>query len=935
MKEDKSLLNYCNCCSGIKKLTPASIENPPGLSSIKYRVGTYGQFKQSMHTKLGQVLDSLETRENDDMTIGIVDACATMLDILTFYQERIANEGFLNTAKERRSVLELARTIGYELNPGVSASTFLSFILEDAQKDVEKVTIPEGTAVQTLPGQDELPQVFQTDETIETRPEWNELKPRLTTQPDLNSEKDEGIIYLKGINLNLDPGDALLLIIKTKNADDEEIIKTDPVKIFSVKEDTETQQTKLEVTEYPKPQNYEILEYAPVEVTTQNEPQLEPFEIIRKVMSKTLNQSEFMSKMLTSKLKTEDIVKSINYFVKNPSKETSIPSQKSQINESESQSRSKPNELTEDDIGVYAFRVRANVFGHNAPDWKGSSDWGNILVNLKYLKDPQCKDCDPKHIDVANVTYTSLGQENQRTIHLDNIYTKILDNSWIILNGNVGATPFRVDTVTDKSVAGFSLSSKSTALSVTSGNLSKYMIRDTTVYAQSEKLELAERPYQTDPFEKSIELDKMVDGLKKGQLLAITGEPTDFPGIINSSIATIDNVSHSNGYTKLDFVELLPNYLSSSITINANVAPTSHGEKKDEVLGSGDLTKKNMELILKQNPLTHIHTSNETGITSTLEIRVNDILWKNVPSLNYLDENDEAYTVRIDDDGKSHIVFGDGVNGKIPPTGSENITAKYRVGLGLNGIVKENKISLLKNRPYGVKSVSNPTSSTGAEDSEKLEDARKNATKRILTMDRIVSLKDVEHYALAFPGIGKAKSIWFWNAEKQTAHLTVATADGEPIDMTSKLYSSLKESINTYKDPLLTVQIDTFAPKFFGIVTRITIDKRIEFEKVSESVRELLVERFSFTKRNFGQPVTISEIMSTIQDVSGVNAVDIDEISYLKGDETIIIELDNKGGIIPASDANFKNSHFNQAELLMVNPNEIVIHKMSSKGVTK
>ena len=48
-------------------------------------------------------------------------ACACVADVLGFYQERIANEGYLRTATERRSVLELARTIGYELKPGVAA----------------------------------------------------------------------------------------------------------------------------------------------------------------------------------------------------------------------------------------------------------------------------------------------------------------------------------------------------------------------------------------------------------------------------------------------------------------------------------------------------------------------------------------------------------------------------------------------------------------------------------------------------------------------------------------------------------------------------------------------------------------------------------------------------------------------------------------------
>ena len=54
-------------------------------------------------------------------------------DVLTFYQERLANESFLRTASERRSILELARLIGYELHPGVAASGFLAFTLDDAR----------------------------------------------------------------------------------------------------------------------------------------------------------------------------------------------------------------------------------------------------------------------------------------------------------------------------------------------------------------------------------------------------------------------------------------------------------------------------------------------------------------------------------------------------------------------------------------------------------------------------------------------------------------------------------------------------------------------------------------------------------------------------------------------------------------------------------
>ena len=53
-----------------------------------------------------------------------------MCDILTFYQERIANEAYLRTATERVSIGELAKLIGYKLRPGLAASVALAFTID-------------------------------------------------------------------------------------------------------------------------------------------------------------------------------------------------------------------------------------------------------------------------------------------------------------------------------------------------------------------------------------------------------------------------------------------------------------------------------------------------------------------------------------------------------------------------------------------------------------------------------------------------------------------------------------------------------------------------------------------------------------------------------------------------------------------------------------
>ena len=174
--------DICGCCEGLTAQTPTPVANRPGLSAIAYRIGAHSQFKQSMLAALSDItrpaLQGLKTRDDDDFSIALLDATATMADVLTFYQERIANESYLRTATERRSLLELARLIGYELRPGVAASAFVAFTMDDTPGAPLETTVDIGTKVQSVPGPDEKPQTFETIEKITACVAWNAIKPR-------------------------------------------------------------------------------------------------------------------------------------------------------------------------------------------------------------------------------------------------------------------------------------------------------------------------------------------------------------------------------------------------------------------------------------------------------------------------------------------------------------------------------------------------------------------------------------------------------------------------------------------------------------------------------------------------------------------------------------------------------------------------------------
>src|ERR1041384_6965162 len=86
----------CDCCDGPHVVTPWPTANRPGLSKLSYRAGTHGSFFATMQARLSSTaypaLVGLRTRERSDPAIALLDAWATVGDVLTFYQERIANE---------------------------------------------------------------------------------------------------------------------------------------------------------------------------------------------------------------------------------------------------------------------------------------------------------------------------------------------------------------------------------------------------------------------------------------------------------------------------------------------------------------------------------------------------------------------------------------------------------------------------------------------------------------------------------------------------------------------------------------------------------------------------------------------------------------------------------------------------------------------------
>jgi hypothetical protein len=164
----------CACCTTAAGAIPAEVENRPGLSIIAYRIGTFSTFSKAITDQLSHTaeLASLSARVSDDYTITTIELWSAVADVLTFYQERTANEAFLRTATLRDSVLRLVRLIGYELAPGAAATTRLAFTLDVGAKAL----IPVGTRVQSVPGEGEKPQTYETLTALPANARLNKLR---------------------------------------------------------------------------------------------------------------------------------------------------------------------------------------------------------------------------------------------------------------------------------------------------------------------------------------------------------------------------------------------------------------------------------------------------------------------------------------------------------------------------------------------------------------------------------------------------------------------------------------------------------------------------------------------------------------------------------------------------------------------------------------
>jgi hypothetical protein len=173
--------------------------------------------------------------------------------------------------------------------------------------------------------------------------------------------------------------------------------------------------------------------------------------------------------------------------------------------------------------------------------------------------------------------------------------------------------------------------------------------------------------------------------------------------------------------------------------------------------------------------------------------------------------------------------------------------------------------------------VINPQPATGGASAESRDQARRNAPLAVMALDRLVSMQDYADFARTFAGIGKASATRLSDGQRQLVHLTIAGADDIPIADSSDLYRNLRHALHLASgDPYLPLQLAVRELLLLVIVAGVHIHPDYLWEKVAPQIRQALLDTFSFERRDLGQDVTLSEVISTMQRVPGVIYVDVD-----------------------------------------------------------
>ena len=951
---------------------PLPINNPPGLPAIRYRIGTFTSFRRAMLDRVAAAgllgtsppgprpfANWHEGADGDYHTV-FVELWAYLADILTFYQERIANEAYIGTATQRDSSQRLAQLVNYLPAPGAGAGGLASFSVAPGKV----VSVAQGFRVASRAQPGRAAAVYETSSPLVARAEHNAIPLSIVAPTNQFAQLtsfaqvfvEPGLPTI-GIAEELYPGVGSTLIRTLPD------LKAAPTGIAAF--------ARL----------------------------LRPRIIYRPFINK-VTRSVVLDGVNT-RLAVGDYVLAMNVLVRQNGQGGVQPAlyQLSSVNVDKASATTtitwleaegtSYQQTSGNPVEVYAMRVKASPLGSGAPNWNtlsptltmgppgippavaiqvGASPFtytnndgvaeyitfsGGTVTNFTIIRGTQHSAASLVTVLLAPgdgfiITYTAVPvifklltsavtippqspstaappyanwddpsdrdgthaafvPRNSGVISLDAVYDAVRATSnnpgWIALvpgNGDLTAAEIRRFTQAQTvALTDYAMSSKVTRVTLNDATAptKDFRIRDTLILTGAEQLTLHNDLPLPDPVEgATLILNGLFPNLQDGHVVVFSGNLFDQSGEAATEVCTVFGPPLQDTDNSLTTVQLkakLANkYVRSTSVLLANIVAVTHGETvRDEVLGSSDGSAL-QSYMLKKQPLTYLPSTDHESVSpvqSTLTVTVNGVQWTEQATLFESDPTGQDFIATQNVSGQTTVAFGDGINGARPPTGTNNVHARYRVGLGTSGNVPAAGIQQLLDGLAGLQQATNPQPTLGGADPESLTGIRANAPASLRTFNRAVSTDDYAALARTFPGVAKASARWVLRDANLVAlahpyvQLTIAATDGTPIAQ-GGFPANLRSYLDQRRDPNVLLRILDFTRIFVDLAVTVDVDNRVPRQATLVRVQAALhpglnpdgtTGYFAFDNLDFGKSLHLSAIYAFIQNISGVSDANV------------------------------------------------------------
>lgn len=251
--------------------------------------------------------------------------------------------------------------------------------------------------------------------------------------------------------------------------------------------------------------------------------------------------------------------------------------------------------------------------------------------------------------------------------------------------------------------------------------------------------------------------------------------------------------------------------------------------------------------------------------------------WQEVRSLATAGPAQRCFATQRAADGRVTLLFGDGVNGAVPPRGSAldpvELLATYRVGGGPQGNVPPG--TTFTSPVSALRRIVAPAGGTGGAAAESITGARDLAPRLYRAQDRAVTADDHVELALRTPGVGKARAVALnWN------DVLLYVAPSGRVEQPSELLR--RDLLSAFEQSRMAgTVLRVLGPEPVDVYFAATVRAEPYFlqEDVRAAVTGAAADLIAFDRVDFGEPIYLSRLYDALQSLPQVASLTVTQFS--------------------------------------------------------